>query len=183
MFHRYISDIYRTVAKGINLKWEAEVPGMTRRAPFSSSESSKPSHTERTGPPAIPQYLLTKQLQWDKATTKQNKTFQCLFSKSTSYPDARPHMEVYPLQHSHHVWLLPLHSPGCQVWVLDIYIWSGSQAGWCQGPGWLWQLVRFQDVWSGPSPMDTEGEHCGGCTWCTLHLETYKHTVHSFTDK
>jgi len=45
---------------------------MTWRAPFSCSESSKASHTERTGPPAIPQYLWTQKLQWEK--TNQSKT-------------------------------------------------------------------------------------------------------------
>lgn len=57
--------------------WVADVPGMTRRAPFSSSESSKASHTERTGPPSIPQYLRTKQLHLDTDKTKQ--TFKVFF--------------------------------------------------------------------------------------------------------
>lgn len=141
--------------------WVAGVPGMTRRAQFSSSESSKASHTERTGPPSIPQYLRTKQLHSDK--TKQNKTLKFFFvpleCKSTSYPDARPRTVVCSL-HCYH-----------QAWVPGIYRWSGSPAGWRRGPGWLWSLVRFEGVWSDRSPMDTEGEHCGGCTGCTPHLE------------
>lgn len=73
----------RTVAEGFNLhekhKWVAEVPGMTWRAPFSFSESSKASHTERTGPPAIPQYLRTKQLLLDKTKQRKTKPLQCFF--------------------------------------------------------------------------------------------------------
>lgn len=37
---------------------KAELPGITWSAPFSLSESSKASHTERTGPPSMPQYLI-----------------------------------------------------------------------------------------------------------------------------
>lgn len=140
---------------------------MTWRAPFSCTESSKASHTERTGPPAIPQYLWTKQLQWGKTKLSKTKPLS-VFSEcgSTSYPDARPHMEVQ-------VWVLLHYSPGCQVWLLGIYRWSGSPARWRQVPGWLWPLLWFEGVWSDPPPMDTEDEHCGGCTECSLHLETY----------
>lgn len=37
---------------------------MTWRAPFSFIESSKASHTDRTGPPAMPQYLPTQPFYW-----------------------------------------------------------------------------------------------------------------------
>lgn len=69
----------RTLAKGINVhehKWATKVPGTTWRAPFSFSESSKASHTERTEPPAIPQYLSTTHLQLHKTRwSKRKNTF------------------------------------------------------------------------------------------------------------
>lgn len=62
---------------------KAAVPGMTWRAPFSLCESSKASHTDRTGPPAIPQYLWTAQLQsvkknWTKMLLISNVIFSLL---------------------------------------------------------------------------------------------------------
>lgn len=75
--------------KGINVqkwhKWTADVPGMTWRAPFSFSESSKASHTERTGPPAIPQYLWTQQLHLDN-TNDTKKNLSVFFHTLDSLP-------------------------------------------------------------------------------------------------
>lgn len=91
---------------------------------------------------------------------KQSLELSVFHFGTTSYLDARPRMEVHLLQHSH------------QVWLLGIYRWSGSPAGWHHGPGWLWPLVRFWGFWPDPSPRDSEDEHYGGCTGCTLYLET-----------
>lgn len=147
----------RSLGKVINQQQKHEVPGMTRRAPFSSVASSKASQTDRTGPPAMPQYLPKQPFHLHTHTTIR---LLCVWTTATSYPDARQHMEVLPSHFSH------------QGWWLGIYKWSGSPAGWRQGPGWPRQLVRPEGVWSAPSPKDTEDEHCGGCTGCTLYLET-----------
>lgn len=73
-------------------------------------------------------------------------------------------MEAH-LQHSHQLllWFLLL--------LLGICRWSVNPAEWHPGPRRRRSLPGCEGVWSGSSPMDTEGGHCEGCTECTLYLE------------
>ena len=145
--------------------WVADVPGMTRRAPFSSSESSKASHTERTGPPSIPQYLRTKQLHLDTDKTKQ--TFKVFFFTFR--------VQIYLISWCQATYGSPFSPPlpsGLSVGYLQMKressrMTSGPRMALttCKICGcfvrslthgyWRWTLWRLYWVYSSPEKMDT----------------------------